>query len=82
MKITPRLVLIAASFLIATNVAVAEPKHMKLERHDRNGWSERHERPDRPTRAPEISVASGTSTIALLSGVLLLMGERTRTRRS
>ena len=35
-----------------------------------------------PTKAPEISVASGASTIALLTGVLLLVGERSRTRRS
>jgi hypothetical protein len=31
--------------------------------------------------APEISVASGTSAIALLAGMLLLTGERTRSRR-
>ena len=32
--------------------------------------------------APEIDAASGTSAIALLTGVLLLMGERARSRRS
>jgi hypothetical protein len=37
---------------------------------------------DQPSmKAPEISVASGASAIALLTGLLLLMGERTRTRR-
>jgi hypothetical protein len=33
-------------------------------------------------RAPEIDAASGTSAIALLTGVLLLAGERSRSRRS
>ena len=33
-------------------------------------------------KAPEIDAASGTSAIALLTGVLLLVGERSRTRRS
>lgn len=33
-------------------------------------------------RAPEIDAASGTSAIVLLTGVLLLAGERTRSRRS
>jgi len=33
-------------------------------------------------RAPEIDAASGTSAIALLTGVLLLVGERSRSRRS
>jgi hypothetical protein len=32
-------------------------------------------------RAPEISVESGTSAIAFLTGVLLLVGERVRSRR-
>lgn len=33
-------------------------------------------------KAPEIDAASGTSAIALLTGVLLLMGERARSKRS
>jgi S-adenosylmethionine synthetase len=33
-------------------------------------------------RAPEIDAASGTSAIALLTGIILLMKERTRSRRS
>ncbi|HEY8037318.1 MAG TPA: VPEID-CTERM sorting domain-containing protein [Methylobacter sp.] len=33
-------------------------------------------------KAPEIDAASGTSAIALLTGVLLLTGERYRSRRS
>ena len=32
--------------------------------------------------APEIDAASGTSAIALLTGVLLLVGERSRSKRS
>jgi hypothetical protein len=38
-------------------------------------WAERR-------KAPEIDAASGTSAIALLTGVLLLVGERKRSRRS
>ena len=33
-------------------------------------------------QAPEIDAASGTSAIALLTGVLLLVAERSRARRS
>jgi hypothetical protein len=33
-------------------------------------------------QAPEIDAASGTSAIALLTGIFLLMKERTRSRRS
>lgn len=33
-------------------------------------------------KAPEINAASGTSAIALLTGVLLLTGERIRSRRA
>ncbi len=32
--------------------------------------------------APEIDAASGTSAIALLTGILLLAGEKSRSRRS
>jgi hypothetical protein len=35
----------------------------------------------RPTQAPEISVETGGSAIALLAGILLLVGERYRSRR-
>jgi hypothetical protein len=73
MKIQPTLIAIATSLLLASNFAVAESKH---------GKKDRHERPVRLNAAPEISVASGGSAIALLAGVLLLMGERTRVRRS
>lgn len=34
------------------------------------------------TIAPEMNPATGTSAIALLTGVLLLVGERSRSRRS
>jgi len=33
-------------------------------------------------KAPEIDAASGTSALALLTGVLLLAGERVRSRRA
>jgi hypothetical protein len=33
-------------------------------------------------KAPEINAASGTSAIALLTGVLLLAGEKVRSRRT
>jgi len=33
-------------------------------------------------KAPEIDAASGTNAIALLTGVLLLVAERSRSRRS
>jgi hypothetical protein len=33
-------------------------------------------------KAPEINAASGTSAIALMTGVLLLVGERVRSRRA
>lgn len=33
-------------------------------------------------KAPEINAASGTSALALLTGVLLLAGERIRSRRA
>ena len=36
----------------------------------------------KPAAAPEIDAASGTSAIALLTGALLLMGERSRRSRS
>jgi len=39
-----------------------------------------HDKPDY-VKAPEISVASGASTIALLTGLLLLVSERSRIRR-
>jgi hypothetical protein len=36
----------------------------------------------RVSKAPEIDAASGVSAIALLTGIVLLMKERTRSRRS
>jgi len=37
---------------------------------------------DPVAQAPEIDAASGTSAIALLTGIVLLMKERTRSKRS
>lgn len=43
----------------------------------------RIEKEERETyKAPEIDAKAGTSAIALLTGVLLLIGERSRSRRS
>ena len=39
-------------------------------------------KPERCDYAPEIDAASGTSAIALASGIVLLMRERSRSRRS
>jgi hypothetical protein len=39
-----------------------------------------HDKPDY-VKAPEISVASGASTLALLAGLLLLVSERSRIRK-
>jgi hypothetical protein len=36
----------------------------------------------KPPKAPEIDAASGTSAIALLTGILLLVAERSRSRRT
>jgi hypothetical protein len=48
-----------------------------------NHGSSREEKEDRGTHvAPEIDAKAGTSAIALLTGVLLLIGERSRSRRS
>jgi hypothetical protein len=46
-------------------------RHSKVEKEDRENY-----------KAPEIDAKAGTSAIALLTGVLLLVGERSRSRRS
>ena len=79
MKVQPKLIAIATCLLFASSVAVAESNHERSEDHER---SEGHEWSRHVTVAPEISVDSGTSAIALLVGVLLLAGESTLTRRS
>jgi hypothetical protein len=66
MKIRLTLLAFTVSFLLSANVAEAALNLAPI-----------------PTfMAPEISVASSTSAIALLAGVLLLVGERTRIQRS
>lgn len=79
MKIQLTLIAVSTSLLLASNLALAESKHERRDRHDRQ---DKHEWREHPTIAPEISIASGTSAIALLAAALLLMGERVRTRRS
>ncbi|MBK8816063.1 MAG: VPEID-CTERM sorting domain-containing protein [Methylococcaceae bacterium] len=62
----PLLISLCAVLFLTSTMAMAKPKDK-----------------DKPkkTRVPEISVESGTSAIALLSGMLLLAGERVRSRR-
>ena len=49
--------------------------------HPTRGGNGNHHGSGNHVKAPEISVASGTSAIALLTGMLLLTGERTRSRK-
>ncbi len=49
---------------------------------DSSSESESHNDPSTTAVAPEIDAASGTNAIALLTGILLLAGERSRSRRS
>lgn len=50
-------------------------------RHERGQWF-KHGHGYGLVKVPEIDAASGTSAIALLTGILLLAGERSRSRRS
>jgi hypothetical protein len=73
MKIRLTFTAIAVGLLLASNIAMADKdkgkgKH-RTEISDNRKW-------------PEISITSGTSAIALLAGALLLVGERSRSRRS
>jgi hypothetical protein len=47
-----------------------------------NGCEASGDKPKKCDDAPEIDAASGTSAIALASGIVLLMRERSRSRRS
>jgi len=72
----------ATVMLLATGNAWADSRGghgPSREKHE----SSREEKEDRGTYiAPEIDAKAGTSAIALLTGVLLLVGERSRSRRS
>lgn len=73
MNMRQRLLAGAAVMLLATSPAWAAPGGVKGPNPDA---------PGQRAKAPEIDAASGTSAIALLTGVLLLVGERSRSRRS
>lgn len=51
------------------------PRHEQVKNERGHGRGRGH------VKAPEIDAASGTSAIALLTGVLLLAGEKSRSRR-
>jgi hypothetical protein len=78
----------ATVMLLATGNAWADrgDKSPSRENHGpsrENHESSRKEKEDRGNHvAPEIDAKAGTSAIALLTGVLLLIGERSRSRRS
>jgi hypothetical protein len=78
MKIRKLLLAAATVLLLTTSTAWA---------HNEGKWRPHHRWHEHGNRyglikAPEIDAASGTSAIALVSGVLLLAAERTRSRRS
>jgi hypothetical protein len=79
MKIRLTFTAIAVGLLLASNVVMADKDKGK----DKGGSrTEGSEISDKHPKFPEISIASGTSAIALLAGALLLVGERSRSRRS
>lgn len=65
MKTKQTLFIILLSLFLASNIATAKPV----------------KKPARPTQAPEIAVDTAASAVALLSGILLLIGEKRRSRR-
>jgi hypothetical protein len=78
MKIQQILLAAATVMLLTTSSAWA---HNEGKWRPHQGWH-RHGHGYGLVKAPEIDAASGTSAIALLTGVLLLTGERYRSRRS
>jgi hypothetical protein len=75
-----KLIMSIAAMLLATGTAWAEP--------DGHWWGGHGEGRNHlgghgvHFQAPEIDAASGTSAIALLTGIVLLMKERRRSKRS
>lgn len=76
MKIQQILLAAATVMLLTTSSAWA---HNEGKWRPHQGW---HRHGYGLVKAPEIDAASGTSAVALLTGVLLLTGERYRSRRS
>lgn len=66
--------------LLTTGSAFATSSN--LPQNNANGKSEYSNGKAGAYLVPEIDAASGTSAIALLAGILLLAGERYRSRRS
>ncbi|WP_374089646.1 VPEID-CTERM sorting domain-containing protein [Methylomicrobium lacus] len=88
MKIRQLLITGVAVILLTTSSAFAKPhdsshdlphfrSHDRPQNHGNGNSGKSH-----GFKAPEIDAASGTTALALLTGVLLLAGERSRSRRS
>lgn len=81
MNIRPILLTGATVMLLATGNAWADRGDKGHSRENRG--PSKVEKEDRENyKAPEIDAKAGTSAIALLTGVLLLIGERSRSRRT
>ncbi len=84
-----KLIVIVATMLLAMGTVAAEPGSRDGGDSGRHWWSGRSVarnhvggRSGGHFQAPEIDAASGTSAIALLTGMVLLMKERRRSKRS
>ncbi|MCK9620207.1 MAG: VPEID-CTERM sorting domain-containing protein [Methylobacter sp.] len=86
MKIQQILLGAATVMLLTTSPVWADDEANRPSRSNHSSPIEHSDR-DKPkpgrgyARAPEIDAASGTSAIVLLTGALLLAGERSRSRR-
>jgi len=88
MKIQHIVIAATTALLLTTGNAWAGNDH-KSQPVSRPSHHESHGKPSKGPKggsghhkAPEIDAASGTSALALLTGVLLLAGERVRSRRA
>ncbi len=75
MKLRQSVLVGAVAMLLAVGGVMAEGRGERPE-HPEPG-----DRGRSPAHAPEIDAAAGAGAIALLSGVVLLMGEKKRARR-
>lgn len=89
MKVQQILLAAATVMLLTTNPVWADHGGEKKPSIDERGHGRVKKAPERGhghgygwVKVPEIDAASGTSAIALLTGALLLAGERSRSRRS
>jgi hypothetical protein len=85
MKIRHIVIATTTALLLTTGNAWASndyrPHHEKPH-HEHHGKPSKGPKGGGHHKAPEIDAASGTSALALLTGVLLLAGERVRSRRA